>query len=235
MTASDLSRRTLLIPARADPERDAVARAWREHGGAVLPLDRFWEPPRVPAPALYGPDTFALVVAEVLGLTLVSPDDALLLRAPGELLGRRVEGISLDEALGGPFPSFVKPLAVKQFRAGVWRDREALADETRGLGGDTPVLRSEVVRFTAEARAFVREGRVLTAAVYEGDARADDARSLFDAALEALTLPAACVLDAGRLDDGRWVLLEANAAWGAGLNGCDARLALPAIAAATSA
>lgn len=57
---------------------------------------------------------------------------------------------------------------------------------------------------------------------------------LLEAVLDAAPLLPPCVLDAGRLADGRWILLEANAAWGAGLNGCDPARALPAIATATA-
>jgi hypothetical protein len=46
-------------------------------------------------------------------------------------------------------------------------------------------------------------------------------------------LPRSCVLDVGLLDRGGWVLIEANAAWGSGLNGCDAAAVLPCIEAAS--
>ncbi|MFO0626107.1 MAG: ATP-grasp domain-containing protein [Polyangiales bacterium] len=234
MDPFDPDGRTLVIPARADPERDAVAQAWFARGGAVLRLDRFWAPPPVARPVLYGPDTFALVVAECLDVTLRAPPDDLLLRVPAPWRGRRIEAVSLADALKGTFPTFVKPLVIKQFRGAVWPDREALQHETRGLPPDTGVLRSEVVRFTAEVRAFVAGGTVCAAATYEGEADARAAHELFDAILARFPELPACVLDAGCLDDGRWVLLEANAAWGAGLNGCDADGALPSIAAATA-
>jgi hypothetical protein len=76
---------TLVIPAKRDPERDSVAEVWRDAGGDVERLDRFWEPPehlqrsRV---RLYGNDTFCLVVAQKLNLTLISPDDKVLASAP---------------------------------------------------------------------------------------------------------------------------------------------------------
>ncbi len=80
----------LVIPAGADPERDHVALAWTAEGGAVLRLDRFWEPPALETARvrLYGNDTFCLVVAEVLGLVLVSPPDDLLLHLDEDALGR---------------------------------------------------------------------------------------------------------------------------------------------------
>ncbi|WP_240462542.1 DUF4343 domain-containing protein [Myxococcus sp. CA018] len=48
-------------------------------------------------------------------------------------------------------------------------------------------------------------------------------------------LPRTCVLDAAWVEGRGWVLLEANAAWGAGLNGCGAAEAARCIAEATRA
>ena len=50
----------------------------------------------------------------------------------------------------------------------------------------------------------------------------------------ALELTRAAVLDVGLLESGEWVFIEANAAWGAGLNGCDPHAVLSCIAAATA-
>jgi hypothetical protein len=81
-----------LIPEKADPERDVVARAWEVAVGPVLRIGRFWDPPAVDRGAVrvYGNDTFCLVLAEKLGLALVSPDDHLVMTAPQELLRRKV-------------------------------------------------------------------------------------------------------------------------------------------------
>jgi hypothetical protein len=74
----------LALPVKPDVERDAVARAWPQAGRAVIRLDRFWEPPELPAERVrvYGPVTFAVVVAEVLGLELVGPPNDLLVDLP---------------------------------------------------------------------------------------------------------------------------------------------------------
>jgi hypothetical protein len=89
-----------------------------------------------------------------------------------------------------------------------------------------------VVAIAAEARAWVLEGRVVTCALYEGDGDRDEAARFAAAAAAELELPPACVLDVARLESG-WCLLEANAAWGAGLDGCDAAAAIPCIDRAT--
>lgn len=226
----------LIVPVKPDVERDAVAAAWEARGGAVLRVDRFWARPDVePArTALYGADTFCLVLAQLLGLDLVSPPHDLLLRADRGLTRRAVRGVSLAEALAGGFPTFVKPLVPKQFRARVWPTPDALRAECSGLPPDTAVIASEVVAITAEARAWILDGQVLTCAVYEGAGDAAEAARFAAGAAAALDLPPTCVLDVARLESG-WCLLEANAAWGAGLNGCDAAEAVRCIDRATRA
>lgn len=96
----------LILPANPDEERDAVAAAWTAAGGSTLRLDRFWDRPAVdPARvAIYGPDTFALVVAQLLGLELLSPPDDLLVRAGPEVVKRQVRELALGEVLAIPFP-----------------------------------------------------------------------------------------------------------------------------------
>lgn len=66
----------LIIPSKADEERDAVAAAWELAGGTVTRVDRFWDPPPIARDRArpYGPDTFALVLAEKLGLEFAEPD-----------------------------------------------------------------------------------------------------------------------------------------------------------------
>ncbi|MCP3163397.1 ATP-grasp domain-containing protein [Myxococcus qinghaiensis] len=228
---------SLLIPAKADPERDAVARAWEAGGGTVLRLDRFWSPPAV-TPArtrLYGNDTFCLVVAQKLGLTLVSPPDDLLLRVDPTWLGREVHGTTLEQVVTEPFPRFIKPQVPKVFRAGVWSEPEALRSECKGLTPETPVLSSEVVTVHAEARAWVLGGQLLTCALYEGEGDLAGARAFLGTVAQAAVLPRTCVLDAACIEGRGWVLLEANATWGAGLNGCDASEAAHCLAEASHA
>lgn len=225
----------LIVPAKADVERDAVVAAWELAGAQVLRLDRFWSRPDVVAErvALYGADTFCLVVAQLLGLDLVSPPDDLLIRADSNLTKRVVRGVTLGEALAGPFPTFVKPLVPKVFRAAAWHLADELRTECKGLELDTAVITSEVVRVAAEARAWVLGGEVLSCAVYEGTADRCEATDFITRCARALPLPEACVIDAALVEDRGWCLLEANAAWGAGLNGCAPTAAIRCIDRAT--
>lgn len=121
----------------------------------------------------------------------------------------------------------------KQFRGAVYSKLESLATETRGLDGHTEAIVSEVVNFIAEARSFVLDAVVTTCAVYEGVADPSHAANFAERVVMALELPRTCVIDVGLLDDGRWALVECNATWGAGLNGCNAKHAADCIAAAS--
>jgi hypothetical protein len=223
---------TLLVPAKSDPERNAVEEAFKLAGGAVLRLDRFWEPPSLDPRSVrvYGPDTFCLVLQQKLGLKLNSPADDLLLSLPKKLLGRTVRSVALDVLGREAFPAFVKPVTPKQFRAGVFASPDSVAAETQGLGTKTRVLVSEVVNITAEVRTFVLGGSVLDASLYEGEhPQIDLARRTSELAAQAVPLPPAVVIDVGYIENHGWAVIEFNAAWGAGLNGCDPKKVLPAI------
>jgi hypothetical protein len=232
-----LEQLTLVMPAKADLERDSVAEAWCAAGGDVERLDRFWEPSvhlERTHVRLYGNDTFCLVVAQKLGLTLITPDDRVLATAPAFLTHRRVRLQTLAQFQSSDFPVFVKPAVPKQFRARVFDSLDSLCSECAGLPSATEVLVSELVRIRAEARAFTLDAVVRTVNVYDGTANHDQAAYFAERVLQALEFPRTCVIDVGLLDDGRWIFIETNASWGAGLNGCDPHRVAPCIAAATA-
>jgi hypothetical protein len=226
----------LLIPDKPDPERDAVATAWERACGSVVRVGRFWDPPDVDRARarVYGNDTFCLVLAEKLRLRLVSPSDRILETAPKELLERVLRIVPLGSLRAEHYPAFVKPVMPKQFASGVYASAEGLAAETRGLAPDVDVIVSEIVTFVAEARAFVLDGAVKACAIYEGSGDATHAGELAARVARAVDLPRTCVVDVGLLPSGRWVLVECNATWGAGLNGCDAASVVDCIASASS-
>ena len=230
-----ISELLLLIPDKADGEREAVANAWTAAGGKVLRLAKFWRPPTLDPRRvrLYGPDTFALVLAEVLGLQLLEPAQDLALSIPKEFLGRKLAASSLGALSESLFPAFVKPLVPKQFSARVYLSHDDLGTATEGLEPAERVLVSEPVELLAEARLFILKGRVLDSGVYEGRADSLDAVAIGERLAKTVKLPEAVVLDLGLLAGGEWVFIEANAAWGSGLNGCTAEKVLGAIAAAT--
>ena len=124
---------------------------------------------------------------------------------------------------------FVKPVTPKQFRGAVYESNDALAAECRGLPGSTAIFVSEPLSFAAEARTFVMDGLVLDAAIYEGKSEAVDARKFVEALTHSMSLPRTVVVDVGFINGRGWAIIEFNAAWGAGLNGCDPDKVLPAI------
>lgn len=232
MNASGLN---LLIPDKGDPERDSVAAAFAKCGGAVHRIGRFWDPPNFDplSVRVYGSDSFCRVLQQKLGLSLRSPDDDLLQHVPAQFLKRQVIRQALGEISANRFPSFVKPVTPKQFRAAVYESVAELSSECRGLPPDTSVFISEVVSFAAEARAFVYGGHVLDASLYEGMANTAGAAEFVALLIREMPLPSPVVVDVGLLGDSGWAVIEFNAAWGAGLNGCDAERVLPAIVAAS--
>jgi hypothetical protein len=82
----------LLISDKPDVERDAVAHAFAQHGGAVDRIARFWDPPALDRDSVrvYGADSFCLVLQQKLGFSLCSPDDELLLHVPSAFLRRQI-------------------------------------------------------------------------------------------------------------------------------------------------
>lgn len=95
--------------------------------------------------------------------------------------------------------------------------------------------------FEAEARAFVLDGAVRACAIYEADGDDGDVAhagrfvsGVAEKQHRERHLPRTCVVDVGRLGNGRWAVVEFNATWGAGLNGCAADEVLDCIAAASA-
>ncbi len=131
------------------------------------------------------------------------------------------------------FPIFIKPIVPKQFRGAVYKSADELTQECRGLPSHTEVFVAEPVTLTAEVRSFVLDGRVLDAALYEGTANVSDAVRFVSELFGVLPLPRAVVVDVGFIAGRGWAVIEFNAAWGAGLNGCDPGKVIPAILAAS--
>jgi hypothetical protein len=153
---------TLVVPDKADMERDAVCQSWERCGGSVIRIGRFWEPPEMDRSKvrLYGPDTFCLVLAQKLDLHVLTPNDSLLTELDIELLQRDLREVLLSKAMGLPYPQFIKPVTPKAFRAAIYESREDLDFECQGLEAGTRVLTSEIVEIVAEARCFLLDESV---------------------------------------------------------------------------
>lgn len=229
--------RILLISPAPDYERDAVAAAWEEAGGKVCRVEKFWTPDesvRGRSVCVYGNVIFCEVLANVLGLELVGPANDMLLRLPEDLLSRKLVASDLSQIWNLDYPCFVKPMQPKLFTAGVVPTPKRLDEMTVGLEGRTEILVSEVVKFQAEARAFIFDRRVLDCAIYQGRGPLKGAQEVAKQVARLEDVPHGFVVDLGLLN-GRWVVIELNPSWGAGLNGCDAGKVYLSIAAGTRA
>ncbi len=221
----------LIIPEKPDLERDSVARVWRESGGDVLRLGKFWNPPELDPTRVrvYGDDIFCQVLAQKLDLSLVSPGDDFLGHVHKRWLGRDVDIFSLAMARESEFPVFLKSAAPKIFRACVYNDREELNKNCVKLPDDTLTIRSSIVSFMAEARGFILDGVVVDCSIYEGSESLSEATSFLESFVKENEIPKTVVLDIGYIENTGWAIIEANASWGSGLNGCAAEKVLPCI------
>ena len=227
----------LVLTDKPDVERDAVAEAWAAAGGEVLRLGRFWDPPALEPRRVrvYGADSYCQVLAQKLGLVLVSPPDDVLLHLAPALTKRALGGTTLAAARELAFPAFLKTFVPKLIRSRVYASADDLEAEARGLEPETALLVSEIVTFVAEARCWLLDGEPVSIACYEGDVDVTGARELAAELGRDPAMTSPCVIDVGLTPDRGWLAIEANAAWGSGLNGCDPVAAARCIALATHA
>jgi hypothetical protein len=230
---------TLILPPRYSPDSIAVSKAAVRAGWEVERLAGWRAPDHLTSVevVLYGEPLFAEVVAGELGLSLLEPSPDWLASLPRDLTRRWVRFITLAEARGLAGPTFIKPAQDKCFPAQVYDSGRGLPGE-EVLPGTTPVLVAAPVDWRVEVRCFALDGDVVTLSPYWRDGRlaqAEDsawpateeerreARDFATAVLRGprASLPPAVVLDVGVIRDEGWAVVEANAAWGSGIYGCD--------------
>lgn len=229
----------LLLPEKSDPEFDQLAAAWMSTGAGVKRLGKYWikDPELKGRPiAIYGNQPFAFVLAQIYEVTLVSPPDELILQLDRDWTKRSLALKQKKELTPADFPVFIKPLVPKMFVAKVFRTFEAFMHFTRGIGDDEALLISTIIPgIIAEARCFVKDGVLKDLAFYEGAADTEAATDFISNFLHnnKNKLPAVVVVDIAFSADTGWFILEFNACWGAGLNGCAAGKVLACISDAT--
>lgn len=229
----------LLLPEKSDPEFDQLAAAWINTGAGVKKLGKYWikDPELEGRPiAIYGNQPFAFVLAQIYEVTLVSPPDELLLQLDRDWTKRSLALKQKKELTPADFPVFIKPLVPKMFVAKVFRTFEAFMLFTRGIGDDEALLISTIIHdITAEIRCFIKDGILKDLALYEGAAGIAIATDFINAFLHHNNdkLPAVVVVDIALSAANGWFVLEFNACWGAGLNGCAAAKVLDCISGAT--
>ncbi|NLR59148.1 ATP-grasp domain-containing protein [Chitinophaga polysaccharea] len=231
---------TLIIPEKTDIEFEAVLRVWTDNGGAVKRLGRYWvkdEGLTRQNIAIYGNQTFAWVVAQIYGVTLISPDDTLVVELNRRWTCRNITLMQIDEMTAALFPVFIKPVVPKIFMAGIFNTLTDFQQVVNGLPFTEQVMVSDIVdNIQAEARSFVGNGVIRDIALYEGTADITSGEQFLADFLAAhgSQLPATVVIDIAFSEHIGWFILEFNACWGAGLNNCLAEKVIDCIIAATN-
>ncbi|RYE86845.1 MAG: DUF4343 domain-containing protein [Myxococcales bacterium] len=238
---------TLLLSPRYTPDSIALWHAAIDAGWGVERLHgwRLPEGVAVDEPVFSDEPLLALMVAEGLGAHLLEPTLDWLTTLPARHLRRPVQFTTLERARSLPGPVFLKPADDKCFPARVYASGAELP-ALDALDPSTPTLASGPVSFEVEYRGFVADRKLHTMSPYvrggdiardaHGDWPAppgepDEARAYLDELLAdpAVDVPAATVIDVGRIAGVGWAVVEANPAWGAGICGCDPHAVLPVL------
>src|SRR4051794_36177974 len=115
---------TLLIPEKTDAEFEQVAAAWINRGGSVRRLGKYWIKDEALTNgniAIYGNQTFALILAQIYGVELLSPDDTLIARLDHAWTKRNITIKVIGQLTDADFPVFIKPVIPKIFQAQVFK------------------------------------------------------------------------------------------------------------------
>ncbi|MEI8194997.1 MAG: ATP-grasp domain-containing protein [Phycisphaerae bacterium] len=230
---------TLVLPPRYTPDSITLSKAANRKGWDVCRFASWRVPEGFSAEkiVLYGEPLFASVVVDALGVVALEPSWDWLPSLPERYRLRKVVRSSLGKARGLAQKLFVKPLEDKCFAAKVYECGNDLPPVSH-LPDSTPILISDPVDWRIEFRTFVLDRQVRTLSPYLRDGElAEDKNGQWPATaeeLEAATIfakqvltdpevqmPRAFVLDIGRIEGRGWAVIEANAAWGAGIYGCD--------------
>ncbi len=228
----------LLIPEKADIERESIAKLWDKLGGTVIRIGKFWEPPKLnhnhPI-TIYGNDTFSLVLAQVLKVELISPNDALIADLQQKWIKRPIQIIRHNALNQLTYPRFIKPVQPKLFQSKVYATLNEAEIALTGINAHEEMITSEVIAIDCEARVFILNNQILDVSLYEGNGEVKKAVGFITDFLinKSIDLPKTYDLDVGYNNSDGWFIIELNATWGAGLNGCNPSKVINAIKAAT--
>lgn len=234
---------TLFLTPRFTEDSQALWRAANQRGWTVERLAK-WEIPahlrKAETPVLYVEALMGPSLAAQCGITLLSPPEDWLVRLPKEYKHREIWMTTLGEARKLESASFVKPPNDKSFPADVYLGSELPSE----FEDDMTVLVSEVVHWNTEFRCFIANRELKTYSIYIRDgelqkesgfvATPQEERELESFVKSLLQdsrvdLPQATVIDVGVIEGCGWSCIEQNAAWGAGIYGCDPRAVLDVI------
>ncbi|WP_315817877.1 ATP-grasp domain-containing protein [Paraflavitalea speifideaquila] len=212
---------------------------WTKSGGQVKRLGKYWIKDDALANqpiAIYGNQTFALVLAQIYEVELISPDDTLITRLDKEWTKRDITQKQIREMSESDFLIFIKPVIPKLFLADIFQTHADFLQATKGLEDTEEILVSGIVdNIQAEARGYIMNGMVKDIALYEGAADLIDASSFLSDFVNnnKEQLPPVVVVDLAFNASIGWFVLEFNACWGAGLNNCRAENVVDCIIGAT--
>ncbi len=228
----------LLIGDKPDIERDAVAESWLQNGGEIKRIGKFWERPNInynKRITIYGIDTFSLVLAQIIGVKLVEPKDELISKLNISWIKRTINILNISDIDDSLFPTFIKPVKPKTFTSKIYKSLGDFLEETNGIDKSENVIQSDIIIIESETRAFILNDKILDIATYEGNANLTEARVFLNSFLKhhSIDLPETYVIDLGYNKTNGWFVIEFNASWGAGLNGCSPNKVINAIRAAT--
>jgi hypothetical protein len=227
----------LIIPDKADAERDVLAQKWSEQYGDVMKIGKFWVKPETNGKnvALYGYDSFCLVLAQILNLQMVSPNDEVIGHIDARWTKRQIEIRALAEIDQIQFPIFIKPVTPKLFKGKVYASAEEVKAATMDIKPVEKIIVSEIVPVEKEVRVFVLAQEIQDLAFYEGSGDVEEVRIFAQNCLADIDrfLPNTYVLDLGYNSQIGWFVVEFNSSWGAGLNFCAPEKVLACIKAAT--
>lgn len=238
---------TLILTPRYSDDTQALWKAAAARGWSIERLSRWHIPEHLQQahePVLYAEALFGPTLAEQLGIALASPPDDWLVRLPEPYRKREIRLMSLSEARRLSAPAFIKPPNDKTFPAQVYAP-DALPE---GYDENMPVLVSDIVRWRCEFRCFIRDRKRIACSIYsrDGELQKDngfsstaeelaEVHAFVDTLLDdaRVDLPVATVVDVGLIEGRGWAAVEQNAAWGAGIYGCDPDAVLDVLHAAS--
>lgn len=228
----------LLVPDKADEERNTLVAAWQKSGGKVLFIQKFWKKPNIDNKSrttIYGNETFALVLAQILGKQLITVRDEVLAEIGEEWTKRKIELREVKDVINGVFPIFIKSVVPKVIKARIYHTKDELLLTVKDLMVNEIVITAEVLEIIKEVRVFVLDQEVCDLAYYEGSGDLKDPRDFAEQFLKASgqSLPKAYVIDLGYTPELGWFIIEFNSAWAAGLNRCNPENVLKCIRTAT--
>jgi len=221
----EMKNELLLIPDKADRERDSIAAVWEKEGGEVLRVGKFWVKPETNGKrvSIYGYDSFCLVLAQILEIEMLMPKDEMIAELPSRFIKREIEIKTVEELGGIDYPKFVKPVTPKLFKAEIFNSEEEFNSNIVDIDKSEKLICSEVIPVNKEVRSFILDNEIQDLAFYEGTGDIEGAKTFIEDFLETnkFEMPKTFVLDVGFNGKSGWFVIEFNSSWGAGLNFCD--------------